>query len=399
MAYKHGIYTESVATLGRLQARSTGTVPVYIGTAFTNTTANTNVPVLINSYNEFVTNFGYSDDWDKYTLCEVAYAHFKNNIQTIAPFIVINMGKQAEAVVADDIDKALAAIDLAGIKCGVVPNIIVAPAFSSTHAAKLIAKCEAKINDKWGCVAYIDIPTASVTTIEGTTGATTYKKTNALNSKYARLHFPKAKYNNKVYHLSVISAVTSQIVDNETDGVSCRSSSNKRISCDTPVLSATADFIYSEKEANVLNANGITTINYVGGAFRLWGGHFANYEFETLSNIEAKDRSDATIRMQIYLDNWLQREHIEAIDSLISRRDIDNIISNVNIGLNSLVNSGYLLKGECTFSADANTTAELADGNLVLDILHTEVPNGKSISFQMQYDVSGFERLYEVEEV
>lgn len=402
MAYKHGIYTESVATVGKLQARSTGTIPVYIGTAKTNTATNTNVPVLVNSYSDFVEKFGWDADWAKYTLCEVAYAHFKNNIQTIAPFVVINMGKEASAVVEDDFTNALEAIDLTNIKCGVVPNIICAPSFSHTYASELIAKCEAGINEKWGCVAYIDMPTETVTTIDGTTnGAIAYKTAQTWNSKYARVHFPRAKYNGLVFHLSVLDAVTTQIVDNETDGVACRSSSNRRIICDTPVLvsgTTVTEFYYTEKDANKLNENGITTINYVGGAFRLWGGHCANYNYSNIANIEAKDRSDATIRMQIYLDNWLKREHIDAVDTPISRRDIDNIVADVNIGLNAMVNSGYLLKGECYFDASNNPTGELADGNLVLDVLHTEVPNGKSISFQLAYDVSGLETLYEVEE-
>ncbi|MGN1062277.1 MAG: hypothetical protein ACI4RO_04035 [Candidatus Scatosoma sp.] len=55
MAYKHGIYTESVSTAGKLQAREFGTVPVYVGTA---PLGEKNLPVLINSYGDFVKNFG-----------------------------------------------------------------------------------------------------------------------------------------------------------------------------------------------------------------------------------------------------------------------------------------------------------------------------------------------------
>jgi phage tail sheath protein FI len=165
------------------------------------------------------------------------------------------------------------------------------------------------------------------------------------------------------------------------------------------VIDADTELIYSEEKANSLNASGITTINYIGGSFRLWGGHMSNYDYSKIDTIEAKDRSDATIRMQIYLDNWLKAEHIDNIDSPLTRRDIDNIISDVNIGLNSFVNNGYLLKGECYFDDSNNPTGELADGNLVLDILHTEVPNGKSISFRLQYDTSGLETLYSATEV
>jgi phage tail sheath protein FI len=219
-----------------------------------------------------------------------------------------------------------------------------------------------------------------------------------VNSKYARLHFPKVKYGGRVLHLSVVDAVITQIVDSGTDGVACRSSSNKAIPCDVPVLDADNEFIYSEAEANSLNEKGITTVNYIGGGYRLWGAHMANYDYDTVASIEGKDLSDATIRMQIYLDNTLKTSHVESIDAPLTRREIDNILSNINIWLNSLVNSGYLLKGECYYDDGNNSTAELADGNLVLDILHTETPNGKSISFKLQYDANGIEKIYEVTE-
>ena len=473
MEYKHGIYTESISTAGSLQTRAVGTVPVYIGTAPIHKAAGTenkvNTPILINSYNDFVEKVGYSDNWDSFTLCEAAYAHFKNGIQAIAPFVVVNMldntkhisakatasvtftnkvgyinnpnddiiisslesedlGSDFTAVYtsdnriritytgaatvttvtvsyvksdiskieSDDFVAAINAIDNATVLIGVTPNIIVAPKFSSTYKDLIINKCESRISGKWACVGYIDIPTDSVTSIEA---AKTYKATNNINSKYVRLHYPKAKYSGRVFHLSVLDAVTSQMTDNDTDGVSCRSSSNKRISCDVPVLNATTAMVYSEAKANDLNAKGITTINYIGGSYRLWGGHMANYDYANINSIEAQDRSDATVRMKIYLDNWLKREFIESIDTPLTRREIDNILSSINIGLNSFVNSGYLLKGDCYFDEGNNVTAELADGNLVLDVLHTETPNGKSISFKLQYDVSGLESLYAAKEV
>lgn len=473
MDYKHGIYTESISTAGGLQTLAAGTVPVYIGTApihkVTGTDNKVNTPILINSYNDFVQKVGYSDNWDSFTLCEAAYAHFKNGIQAIAPFIVVNMFNSTKHITAkstasvtftnkvgyidnpnddivissfesddlgsdftavytsdnriritytgsaalttatvsyvkfdiskiesDDFVAAINAIDNATVMLGVTPNIIVAPKFSSTYKDVIINKCESRISGKWACVGYIDIPTDSVTSIEA---ARTYKETNAITSKYVRLHYPKAKYNGRVFHLSVLDAVVTQMTDNDTDGVSCRSSSNKRISCDVPVLNATTAMVYSESSANKLNEKGITTINYIGGYYRLWGGHMANYDYSKIASIEAQDRSDATVRMKIYLDNWLKREFVDNIDTLLTRREIDNLLSSINIGLNSFVNSGYLLKGDCYFDEGNNPTAELADGNLVLDVLHTETPNGKSISFKLQYDVSGLESLYATEEV
>lgn len=414
MSYKHGIYTDTVPTAGYLKTNAVGTVPVYIGTApihlLGDSADKVAKPILIQSYSDFVKAMGYSDDWGKYTLCEVAYAHFKNKINTIAPFVVINIfdpskhintgGTEIDitSITEDDFTKGVNAVDSVAIRYGVTPNIIVAPYFSEDieYANILIDKCEELIGGKFGCVAYIDIPTSTVTTFAA---AKTYKTTNNITSKFARLHYPKSKCDGMLFHLSVLDAVATQVVDTETDGVACRSSSNKKIPCDVPALNKTTELIYSEADANELNAVGITTINYIGGSFRLWGGHMANYNASNLSDIEAKDRSDATVRMQIYLDNMLKGDYVESIDTLLTRRDIDNIIANISIRLNSLVNAGYLLKGECHFDDGDNSLAELADGNLVLDVIHTETPNGKSISFQMQYDVNGLNTLYAEQEV
>lgn len=402
-SYKHGIYTENAATVGQIRTKAIGTIPVYIGTA---PQGKINTPTLINSLNDFTKEFGYSEEWGDFTLCEAAYAHFANSVRAIAPIVVINIYDTAVHKTEGEVDltkitktnfeAGLAAVDTVTIKCGVTPNIIVAPYFDQTYASEIIAKCESLIAGKWGCVAYIDIPTEENDTL---TKAIAYKTTKKIASKYARLHYPKSKHNGKVFHLSVLDAVATQIVDTDTNGVACRSSSNKRIMCDVPVIDANTEIIYSEADANTLNANGITTINYIGGGFRLWGGHMANYDAATVESIESKDRSDASVRMQIYLDNWLKKEHIDNIDAPLTRRDVDNVVSNVNIGLSSFVNSGYLLRGVCYFDEGNNAMTELADGNLVLDVLHTEVPNGKSISFRMAYDVSGLETLYETEEV
>jgi phage tail sheath protein FI len=48
-----------------------------------------NEPVLAYSYAEAVEQLGYSDDWEKYSLCEVMYSHFK--LYAIAPVIFVNV--------------------------------------------------------------------------------------------------------------------------------------------------------------------------------------------------------------------------------------------------------------------------------------------------------------------
>ena len=91
MAYKHGIYGQEVPTslvpmtetdAGLIVAF--GTAPVHLATA----PADANTPVLCYTYAEAVAAMGYSDDFAKYTLCEVMKTHF--SLFHMAPIVFIN---------------------------------------------------------------------------------------------------------------------------------------------------------------------------------------------------------------------------------------------------------------------------------------------------------------------
>jgi phage tail sheath protein FI len=163
-------------------------------------------------------------------------------------------------------------------------------------------------------------------------------------------------------------------------------------------LSATEKLYFSETDANKLNAVGVTTVNYIGGEYRLWGGHMANFDNSKVANIDPQDMSDATVRADIYLQNWFKREFVDQIDFPVSRRDIDNIVANVNIGLNSFVKKGYILYGVCYFDASNNPTAEIVAGDIKLDVQYTGTPNGKSITFEIGHTTAGLANLENNEE-
>ena len=81
MAYLHGtraIYNENKD--GR--AAELTRAMVFIGTAPVNTVKgggeNVNKPVVVGSFEEAVAAFGYSDDWAKFSLCEMMHHYFRN---------------------------------------------------------------------------------------------------------------------------------------------------------------------------------------------------------------------------------------------------------------------------------------------------------------------------------
>ena len=89
--YLHGIYTEEVPTVltpmitVAAPTVAFGTAPVHLASA----PVAANTPVLCNTLADFVSAFGWSDDFDSYTLCEVARVHFQ--LFRTAPVIFVNV--------------------------------------------------------------------------------------------------------------------------------------------------------------------------------------------------------------------------------------------------------------------------------------------------------------------
>ena len=91
MAFTHGVYTNEVPTSIISPVNSSAGLPVVVGTAPVHLTDinNVNQPKLINSYAEAVNLFGYSEDWEKYTLCEFIYSQFA--LYGMGPCVLINV--------------------------------------------------------------------------------------------------------------------------------------------------------------------------------------------------------------------------------------------------------------------------------------------------------------------
>ena len=77
--YKHGVYVSEKATVTYAPITAESGIPFVIGTApiqTAETPASIGLPILCTDLDSFKAQFGWSDDWTKYTLCEFAYSHF-----------------------------------------------------------------------------------------------------------------------------------------------------------------------------------------------------------------------------------------------------------------------------------------------------------------------------------
>lgn len=90
--YLHGAYGTIQAVGTKVAIKSQNAI-VYVGTAPVHTiaggAANVNRPILVTNIAEARKYFGYSDEWDKYTLCEAMHAHLEN--KAVGPLVLINV--------------------------------------------------------------------------------------------------------------------------------------------------------------------------------------------------------------------------------------------------------------------------------------------------------------------
>ena len=167
--YQHGVYSGEVPT-ALLPARYVDTNAVFaVGTAPVHTlgeekTRYINKPRLYNSYDAFVSEMGWSEDWHAYTLCEMAESHFAKF--GASPLVCVNVFDPekhvAEADGAPDASLVTSADIIGGIdpvssrktvlelvaevfpRFRIVPGSILAPRFSEDPAVAVSMGAKSK---------------------------------------------------------------------------------------------------------------------------------------------------------------------------------------------------------------------------------------------------------------
>jgi hypothetical protein len=88
--YFHGVSTcRSDASISTPVTADSG-IAFVVGAAPGHTVGGApNDPIMCQSYAEAVAALGYSDDWEKYTICEAIYSQFK--LYGVAPVVFVNV--------------------------------------------------------------------------------------------------------------------------------------------------------------------------------------------------------------------------------------------------------------------------------------------------------------------
>lgn len=472
---RHGIYTNEAKTSILSTAPTNPTLPVVFGTAPVNLSlreaAPVNEPILCFTYAEAVEALGYSEDWSKYSLCEVMNSHFSLFGQSPVVFInVLDPVSHKTTVAAADtaVTAGTAKVAVAGIikssvivkssdgattyvvgtdyttafdadgflivtrkstgaipagsaqiKIGydklnpagvtatdiiggvdvatgklkglelvqevfprfrMIPGLILAPGYSQqpTVAAVMTAKAT-KINGHFDALALTDIPTDTVTKY---TDAPAWKESNNYTSDRQIPCYPMLRLGSNQYHFSTQLAGLICKTDAENGGVPYASPSNHALQVDGAVLKSGTEVLLGPDQANYLNANGISTaLNFIGG-WKDWGNRTGVYPAVT-------DPVKAFIpvrRMFDWISNTIVLTYWQKVDDPMNRRLVEAVTDSINIWLNGLQASGFLLGGRVEFRSEDNPATSLMDGKLSFRVYITPPSPAQEISFTIEYD-------------
>ena len=129
----------------------------------------------------------------------------------------------------------------------------------------------------------------------------------------------------------------------------------------------------ADSEANALNAADVSTIVRQGG-WRLWGGR-------TLSS-DPKWRFVPVVRTADRITRALLQSHLWAVDRNITRTYVSDVVESVNAYLRQLVSDGAILGGRCWADPDLNTPASIAEGRIYFDFDFTPAYPAERITFR-----------------
>lgn len=418
--YQHGVYSGEVPT-ALLPARYVDTNVVFaVGTAPVHTlaagkTAYVNTPRLYNSYDAFVGEMGWSEDWNAYTLCEVAESHFAK--YGAAPLVCVNVFDPAthldeegapdpaavtSAHIIGGIDSAtlrktgLELVSECFPRYRLVPGSLLAPRFSEEPAVAVSMGAKSKgINGLFNALALADVPTAEVPLY---TNVPEYKERNNLTDERLVLCWPTIALGDRRYHLSTQLAGRISMTDSENGNSPHVSPSNKRAYMDRAVTVA-ADGTETEiwlglTENNYLNGQGIVTVNNFDGGWKFWGNRTACYPSVT-------DPKDAFIPIRRFF-NWYQNTFIltyfSQVDGPITKRFIERILKSEQIRLDGFTSRGIINGGRISYLEAENPLTDIMDGLLRFHLWLSPPPPARSIEGIFEFDPTYLEALFGGEE-
>ena len=287
--------------------------------------------------------------------------------------------QDVSAVAIDAVVSAAAGFVDAQSELGVVPEILIAPAFTEAvtrNAAMVVDSAPgatglAAIAERLRAVVIADGP--------GTTRADAIAFRDAIDSRRVMVVDPKVRVldaNDDPVDVPASARVAGLIARSDRDPARgwWASPSNQALygvaGTSRPVSFIPGDV---DSEANALNASQVSTVVRQGG-WRLWGGRTCSSDpkWAFLSVVRTADR----------INRALLAAHLWAVDRNITRTYREEVVESVNAFLRSLVAQGAILGGRSWADPELNDAAAIAAGRIYFDFDFTPAYPAERITFR-----------------
>ena len=292
--------------------------------------------------------------------------------------------------------EGLEVVDDIFTKYSVIPGIGIAPGYTHDNEVRTImnTKFQNVNGGKWKSIIAADIPE---TTKYG--DAIKWKKDNNAIDPEQILCYGKGVLGDKQLHLSTLVACELLRGDASNGGVPCDSPSNKNAKVSKIVYKDAAsglylDIVLDEKQAELLNENGILTAIQTTGGFMLWGNRTS--AFQPGGTTEKKDIWIHAKRMIQFICNTIATNNQSEVDQKMTVNRARDIRDNLNQWLNSLKAEEKILGARVEFKQEDNPGDKLANGKFVWAIAFGDVPIGEHLEFNVKNTSEYAQELFKI---
>lgn len=279
--------------------------------------------------------------------------------------------------------EGLELIDDIFTKYSVIPGIGIAPGYTHNNELRTImnTKFQAINGGKWKSIIVADIPE----NIEYGDAIKWKKDNNAIDPEQL-LCYGIGVLGSNYLHFSTIVACELLRGDAENGGVPCDSPSNKSAKVSKIVYKDEEgnyqDLNLDERQAELLNENGIITAIQTSNGFMIWGNRTS--AFQPGGTTEKKDIWIHAKRMIQYICNTIAMNNQNEVDKRMSKTRVIAIRDNINRWLADLKSQEKISGARVEFREIDNPGEKVANGSFVWYIVHGDIPIGEDLEFNVK---------------
>lgn len=268
-------------------------------------------------------------------------------------------------------------------KYSIIPGVGIAPGYTHDNELRTImnTKFQAVNGGKWKSIIVADIPE----NVEYGEAIKWKKDNNAIDPEQI-LGYGMGVLGNNRLHLSTLVACELLRGDAINGGVPCDSPSNKSAKVSKIVYKDKngiyQDLNLDEKQAELLNENGIITAIQTPGGFVLWGNRTS--AFQPGGTTEKKDIWIHAKRLIQFICNTIAMNNQNEVDAKMTPMRAGAIRDSINQWLASLKAEEKISGARVEFRAIDNPGENIAGGKFVWYIVHGDVPIGENLVFNVK---------------